>query len=415
MPPPSLLSAASRPPSTAPPLSHHDILGLVEPFSRAGLKLDLSASDRMARKLVFRPAPADAERPASEPLPSSLDALPAHLSVHLFVHYQLDLAEAKRPELTRHLCGPPGSKAGMTARLQARGGSPAELLACIQAVPAQQQWLEVGQATVVLSHRIELPRAAPGAAAGTSAAPTLVLTDALVRVAGCRLHMRVPRVPGMPAELELSPADAPPASSGPALSPARRTAAAARAPEAPEPPPDLLAVLGLRWSRLSRVRGSWRSTVQLSRREPARSADALAKLLQAVAHLGQTLAEPPSRFHQRFTRARWAVTLRRATPLTVALGLIAAAAAVPVLDLGEGSVLRMLIFNSPPLLMVWMFALREFPRIELPPLPRVPAAGAWTALVSAPGRMPIVPPATLDKDTASDPPAFNPLSHQPRA
>jgi hypothetical protein len=375
LPPPSLLSAASRAPSTAPPLSHHDILGLVEPFSRQGLKLDLPASDRMVRQLVFRPVPvndADAGTQAVDDAASPSTRLPA-----LQVHYLLDLADARQPELTRHLSGPEG----LTARLLARGGSPAELLARLQTVTAQQQWPDVAQATVALSHRIDLPRRSAASAALPADNLPLVLTDAQAHVAGCRLHMRVPRVPGMPAELELTPVGAQP-TAGPVLLPARPAGPAASA--AAEPPADLLAVLGLRWSRLSRVRGSWRSTVQLKRREPARSADAQARLLQAVVHLAQTLTQPPARFHERFARARWAVTLRRATPLTVALGLIAAAALVPVLDLGEGSVFRMLIFNSPPLLMVWMFALREFPRIELPPLPRVPPADAWAPLVAAP-------------------------------
>ncbi len=376
LPPPSLLSAASRAPSTAPPLSHHDILGLVEPFSRQGLKLDLPASDRMARRLVFRPAPCETNAaaetdavaepavgapPAASPDPAALPPLQAS--------YVLDLADAQRPELTRQLQGPQGQ----SARLLARGAGLAELLAAIQGVPPSRQWLQRPQATVALSHRLELspPR-------GKATAPALVLTEALAHVAGCRLHLRVPRVGSMPGELELLPVGAAPVAVAPVL------AGKAPGPVLAEPPADLLAVLGLRWSRLSRLRGAWRSTVQLTRKEPARSADAQAKLLQAVDHLAQCLSAPPAQFHQRFRRARWGVTLRRGTPLAVALGLIAAAALVPVLDLGEGSVLRMLIFNSPPLLMVWMFALREFPRIELPPLPRLPPADAWAALVATP-------------------------------
>jgi hypothetical protein len=37
----------------------------------------------------------------------------------------------------------------------------------------------------------------------------------------------------------------------------------------------------------------------------------------------------------------------------------------------------MLIFNAPPLLLGLFFCLREMPRIEIPPLPRPSAAGAW--------------------------------------
>jgi hypothetical protein len=64
-------------------------------------------------------------------------------------------------------------------------------------------------------------------------------------------------------------------------------------------------------------------------------------------------------------------------PVLVCLGLMGAAACVPYLHLAENSGLRMLIFNSPPLLMTLFFCMREIPRIELPPLPRPSAAAHW--------------------------------------
>jgi len=36
------------------PLTHHQILSVVEPFSRVSHHVDLAASDRLARKLVFK-------------------------------------------------------------------------------------------------------------------------------------------------------------------------------------------------------------------------------------------------------------------------------------------------------------------------------------------------------------------------
>ena len=41
--------------SMPPPLTHHQILGLVGPFTRSGRQVDLAASDRLARRLHFRP------------------------------------------------------------------------------------------------------------------------------------------------------------------------------------------------------------------------------------------------------------------------------------------------------------------------------------------------------------------------
>ena len=39
----------------APPLTHHDILELAAPFSRRERHVDLAASDRMQRTLLFKP------------------------------------------------------------------------------------------------------------------------------------------------------------------------------------------------------------------------------------------------------------------------------------------------------------------------------------------------------------------------
>ena len=39
------------------PLSHHEILGWIEPFARRGLQADLAQSDRLAGKLLFRDLP----------------------------------------------------------------------------------------------------------------------------------------------------------------------------------------------------------------------------------------------------------------------------------------------------------------------------------------------------------------------
>lgn len=36
------------------PFTHHDILTLVEPFSRAGLQEDLAARQRQERRLAFK-------------------------------------------------------------------------------------------------------------------------------------------------------------------------------------------------------------------------------------------------------------------------------------------------------------------------------------------------------------------------
>ena len=94
-------------------------------------------------------------------------------------------------------------------------------------------------------------------------------------------------------------------------------------------------------------------------------------------HLAATLAAPPAQFHQQHRAARWRVAGRRSIPALLSLGLVAAAAAVPQLTLAPESVLRMLILNAPPLLLIGFFCLREVPRIEIPPLPRPLRQEAW--------------------------------------
>ena len=57
--------------ATAPPLTHHDIIALVEPFSRQGRQVDLAGSDRTARKLLFKPVERMVAGPDLPALPSS--------------------------------------------------------------------------------------------------------------------------------------------------------------------------------------------------------------------------------------------------------------------------------------------------------------------------------------------------------
>jgi hypothetical protein len=305
-------------------LSHHEIIALVAPFARAGRHVDLAASDRLQRRLLFQPiehAAVDGGLPALRE--SLLLEQPSTGGYRLA--RTLTLAE------------------GLQSTLVGEGDDAAALLAAVQAVPATRQLQRIAGHWVAFSHRV------------ATATGALQLAGASTRLAGLSLQMEVSRVQGIAAELTLA-----------AASGVEYTL-----------PEDLLAVLGLPWSRLSRTAGQWRASIQLRGNEQRRTQDAEHKFARSVEHLAQTLAETPARFHQRFVRQRWGVALRRATPLAVAVGLIIAALLVPRLDLGSDSVLRMLIFNSPPLLLVWIFSMREMPRLEIPPLPRRPALPAW--------------------------------------
>jgi len=299
------------------PLTHHEILALVAPFVRQGRQVDMAASDRMARRLLFKPH--------------------EHAEAGLTETWLLDEPRQGGWRLARALV----DGTGLRASLVVEGEDPAALLQQALAVPPQRHYSRGTGWAIAWSLRLgaEGPR----------------IAHAELRVDGLTVTMSVSSVPRIAAELTLAVADG-------ALA---------------ELPQDLLAVLGRPWSRLDRSGEGWRATLDLRGRGAARSADAEAQLQRAAQHLARTMAEPPARFHEQFLVARWGVTLRRAVPLAVCLGVVGAALAVPLLKLSEDSVLRMLIFNAPPIMLGLFFALREMPRVEIPPLPRRPTAPRW--------------------------------------
>ena len=324
---------------SAHPLTHHEILGLIGPFTRRGRHLDLPASDRLARRLVFKPI-------------EHTD--PAIASPVLIESLQLEQPEDDTYRLTRTLSLP----CGLQATLQTDGNDPGELLARIEAIPLQRQFQHGEGYAVALCHRLDATKG------GAVTAP-MVLTRAAAHVEGLKLAMKVPAVTGIPADIELEAAP----------------------DDSIDLPQDLLAVLGWSWARLVRVGKAWTCSLRLRGSGPDRSRDAETKLERTAQHLARTLSEPPPRFHDQRVAARWGVVVRRSIPLLVTVSLIGLAAAVPSMGLSENSVLRMVIFQSPPLLLGLVFCMRELPQIEIPPWPRRPSQSAWgpqRALATAP-------------------------------
>jgi hypothetical protein len=300
-----------------PPLTHHEILRWVEPFTRGGRQVDLQASDRQARQLVFRPVTHDGN-------PTLTDTL------------TLDNPEPGRFTLARCVATP----AGLQGRWVAEGAEPGELLSRVMAHPPGSLFGQGPGYMLARSLRLQ-----PDA-----------LTHLEARVGGLTVKLRMPAVAGYPATVEI------PLPEGRTL----------------ELPEDLLAVLGWHWDRLSLERGAWRSTLRVRRRaEPERSRLVEARFEAALQHIVRTLAEPPALYHQRLLAARWRVAFRRALPLLVGMGLVAAAVVLPQLDIAQESVVRMLMFNAPPLLVAVGICLQELPRFELPRWPRPPRSATW--------------------------------------
>jgi hypothetical protein len=320
------------------PLTHHEIVELVAPFTRRGRHVDLAASDRSLRRLVFRAV----ERPwvvAASSLRESLE---------------LANPDPEHYRLTRVLqCAN-----GLTARLETAGSDPEELLGDIEQIPPERQFQHTPEITTAFSHRIapRWPTDGTESRAGLPPGERLILAGAAAHAGDLHLQLDEPTRLGVRAAVHVQ----------------------SQSSETLDLPEDLLAVLGSEWAPLKREHeGQWRGSLRLRSREPARSRRAEICWASGLRHLAATLAEPPRRFHERFAAARWVVVLRRALPLIGCVALIAGAASVPRLHLAETSGLRMLIFNAPPILMMLFFCLRELPHIEIPPVPSASRAGRW--------------------------------------
>jgi hypothetical protein len=312
------------------PLTHHEILGLIEPFTRRGLHVDLAASNRIERRLLFKPILHEEE--AAE-LAGASEVL------------QLESPDAQTFRLVRvvTLAG------GATAKLTAEGESPGKLLERIEAVPLQRQFAFVGDILVARNYRV-----APASEAA-DAPMLLTLVSAQARLDGLTLDLKADTGRGYPAEIELS------AQPGHALA----------------LPDDVLAALGWNWRVLRPSRSGWSGALRAPKREPERSRRVESAMETAVAHLARTLAEPPRQFHDRLARARWGVVFRRLIPVLGATALMLFGLALTFLHLPQDSIVTMIIFHSPPLLLFGMFAMRELPRFEIPPLPRPSSAPSW--------------------------------------
>jgi hypothetical protein len=315
---------------SAPPLTHHEILGLIEPFSRAGLRVDLAASERAQRRLVFRPA---AEAGAQAAVPACTETL------------QLESLGTGTCRLTLTRTAPDG----LQATVVGLGSDLAALIAQIATVPASRQFRSGAGWQMSRSYHVSAP-------AGPAA-----LTQGEIRLDGLTLSMTVSLVRGVAAELQLTPAP------GVVLG----------------LPQDLLAVIGWNWARLIRSPTGWKSKLRMKGPTAGRTPRAEAALDRVAGHLVRTLAEPPARFHERLLAARWGVVLRRGIPTLNVLVLLAVVLLMPRLDTRFGSGLWMLLYHVPTVLIALSFCLQELPQFEIPPLPRRSRASSWRAAPAA--------------------------------
>ena len=311
---------------SAQPLTHHAILALIEPFSRLGYQADLVASQRLDRRLVFKPLDHQADGTA-------------RTIVETLV---LAGGTATAFRLERHLA----FAGGPSIEVVADGSDPAELLQRIRSVPPSAPFQAGPGFCIGFSGRIETPDG------------RLALTEAIAHVGAWRLTLEADPVRGMPGDVSLA-------------------CAATYKAMVPE---DLLAVLGRDWGLLRPSGKGWAGTLRLRGRTATRDSRTREFMLLAARHLAETFLEPPTRCHEAHRRARWRVTARRLMPLGAAVVLVLVGAACTRIDITGDATVRVLLMSSPPVLMILFFSLREVPRLELPPLPRETNAGQWPVL-----------------------------------
>lgn len=320
------------------PLTHHEILTLISPFTRQGYHPDLAATDRLERRLIFKPVERAFETESDSQLSESL---------------QLENRNGSVFRLTRTLACVLPSEEKLEAKLEMEGADPADLLACMEAMKPDRQFRFGPGFKIARSYR--LIRLA-GTTRDGAPATQPVLTKMSASIGDLIVTATAPTIKADPeAHIEIQP----------------------KAGEYKSVPDDLLAVLGWDWGLMQKRKDIWKSSLRLRGREPERSQRAETKLDGMVEHLVQTFTEAPAKFHERLTGARWGVAFRRALPLLISIALIGAAAETANLPLADDSPIRMMMMNLPGFLMVLVFGMRRMPVIEVPPFPRRLNAAAW--------------------------------------
>ena len=340
-------------------MSHHAIMGLVEPFSRRGHRVDLPASDRAQGVLVFRPVE----------IPAAPDGHPALTSV-----LRLERPHRLKVRIIRTLKAADGRRATVIAE----GDDPDRLLDAIEAVPPARSFHVVeadggspGAAAagrlVTRCYRIEawrtppsrrglLPSGALPRALRPDRCPEPRLTAAELHVGSLRLSAT--DTPGRALEVRLTTIDGEPL----AL------------------PSDFLAVLGWSWRPLRRVdRSTWVGSVRPFGRASERTARLEAALDRAAAHLVETLAAPPDAFHRRHHGARWRAAFQRSLPLLFVVGMTVGIASA-VHWLPKTPVVHMLMLHTSILAIAALKMMDKAWRVEIPPPPRPSARPRWVGI-----------------------------------
>lgn len=333
----------ANPGSGALPFSHHGILELAAPFSQQGYKVDLAASDRAERRLVFHPVTIE-EVPGQHPALSCV--------------FRLEQPHRAKYRLVRTLKTPDG----LTAQVTAEGDDPARLLPAVEGVAPARQFHPIRGTHLALSYSLASWTAtAEVRPPSADALRTPHLVRAETQVNGVQLLVQE-EDNRRTLSVRIAATDK------------RRLALTA----------DFLAVLSWRWSPLRpNATGAWDGSLRVPRREPRRT-DRLESLLDvATAHLVATMARPPADFHGLHKGARWRAALQRLLPMLFVTGSVLLFIVLIVI-LPKTPVYQVLLLDLSIVVIVVVTLMDKAYRFEIPPVPRMLAQANWHSFDPAP-------------------------------
>lgn len=346
-----------------PPLSHHDIIKISAPMTRAGFKVNLTRCDRKQHYIEFEASTNSAEKSTTVYCLESDEDQKSHL-VRVVVH-----------------------ESGLVSTLRASYSDLEHTLKCLATIATSRQLIV--NDNFIIANSFVLTSTKPV----DETEHALRLNFTCAQVAGMELRADISASGGMPADVRLlasgiaSPnlrehlADETilPLDHRAALALRQQSMSSVINDKLSNLPEDLLAILGSQWRPLRFQGDHWKTLLRQLGTGARRSELAEKHVVEAIQHLYETAKRGPAKYHTDFHKARWQVYFRRLQPLMM---LFAMLSIMPIawLLVSTGTIgINPLALSITPLLMVGAIVLtaREVPVMEIPPTPRALTNKPW--------------------------------------